>query len=187
MKQRCFGGTSCEGSYARYHDEEWGIPVFEDRKLFEMLILEGAQAGLSWQTVLSKREGYRRAFYHFEIKKVAEMKEGELEEILREGEVIRHRLKIFSVPHNAKVVLEIQKEFGSLSDFLWSYVGGQPIVSHFAELSEVPTSTPISTQLSKDLKKRGFKFFGPTIAYAFMQGVGMVDDHLKFCWKRGGE
>jgi DNA-3-methyladenine glycosylase I len=176
---RCFG--SGKPFYEEYHDREWGVPVREDRKLFEMLVLEGAQAGLSWETVLKRREGYRRAFWGFDVKRVAEMSDGELEEVLREGDVVRNRLKVFGVRRNARVFLEIQEEFGSFAKYVWGFVGGVPIVTRRKSLREVPATSAESDRLAKDLKRRGMTFVGTTIMYAFMQAVGLVDDHLEGC------
>jgi DNA-3-methyladenine glycosylase I len=167
--------------YEVYHDEEWGVPVYDDVKLFEMLILEGAQAGLSWETILKKRDGYRKAFKNFDYKLVVEMKDAELEALLSDPSIIRNKLKVFSVRTNALIFMQIQKEFGSFSNYLWSFVNGKPIVSSKATLAELPTTSPESDALSKDLKKRGMKFVGSTIIYSFMQAVGVVDDHLTDC------
>ncbi|MEQ9115902.1 MAG: DNA-3-methyladenine glycosylase I [Rickettsiales bacterium] len=180
---RCFGDKPGQEFYADYHDNEWGIPVHDDQKLFEMLILEGAQAGLSWETVLKKREGYRKAFHKFAPNKVANMSDKELEELRNNPEIIRNRLKIQSARQNAKVFLSIQEEFGSFDKYLWEFVGGKQIKSHWKNITEMPVSTKESDALSKDLKKRGMKFVGTTIIYAFMQAVGMVDDHLISCIK----
>lgn len=182
--KRCFGSKEGQEIYAKYHDEEWGVPVHDDKVLFEFLILEGAQAGLSWFTVLKRREGYRKAFKNFDPKKVSKMTDDELEKLRNNKEIIRHRLKIYAARNNAKVFLQIQKEFGSFNEFLWQYVAHKPIINAFASMSEVPTQTEISEKLSKELKKRGMKFVGPTIMYAYMQAVGMVDDHITSCWKR---
>lgn len=180
-KKRCFGNDPEKGFYAKYHDEEWGIPVHEDRHLFEMLVLEGAQAGLSWETVLKKREGYRQLFHNFEPQMVASMTDKELEEITNNSNVIRNRRKIFSARQNAIVFLSLQKEFGSFDAYVWKFVEGQPIVNHWKRLEEVPCHSTVSIALSKDLKKRGMTFVGPTIIYAFMQAVGLVNDHLVSC------
>lgn len=180
-KNRCFGSGAGKEFYAKYHDEEWGIPAYEDRHLFEMLILEGAQAGLSWETILKRREGYRKAFYNFEPKLVAKMSDEELENLRENPEIIRNRLKIYSARKNAMVFLEIQEEFGSFSKYLWGFVDHEPIVNNWSEFEEVPAQTEISDALSKDLKKRGMSFVGSTIMYAYMQAVGMVDDHLTSC------
>ncbi|AIE84012.1 DNA-3-methyladenine glycosylase i [Fimbriimonas ginsengisoli Gsoil 348] len=164
---------------ARYHDEEWGIPCHDDDRLFEMLSLEGAQAGLSWETVLKKREGYRQEYHGFRIARVAEMTPDDVERILQNPGVIRHRGKLESVVSNAKAVIEIQREYGSLSTYLWSFVGNAPIVNRESALA----STPESDAMSKALKKRGFKFVGSTIVYAFMQACGMADDHSPDCFR----
>lgn len=183
-KKRCFGGELGKEFYAEYHDNEWGIPVHEDRKLFEMLILEGAQAGLSWETVLKKREGYREAFKDWDVRAVAEMTDEELEELRSFEGIIRNRLKIYSARKNARVFLEIVEEFGSFDKYLWEYVDGEPIINNWKTFEEVPVTTTVSDALSKDLKKRGMSFVGSTIVYAYMQAVGLVDDHLADCWKR---
>lgn len=172
--------------YVRYHDEEWGVPVHDDRHLFEMLNLEGAQAGLSWSTILKKREGYRKAFANFDAVKVARFKEDKLERLMQDASIVRNRLKIRAVADNARAFLAVQKEFGSFDRYIWSFVGGKPVVNQFRTLKEVPAKTPISDAMSKDLKKRGFRFVGSTICYAFMQAVGMVDDHIADCWRRTG-
>lgn len=176
---RCFG----EGKelYAAYHDEEWGVPVHEDRQLFEMLILEGAQAGLSFETILKRREGYRKAFCQFDPVKVAMMSDEDLDALCNNPEIIRHSLKIYSARQNAKVFLSIQQEWGSFDRYVWSFVKDTPIQNEWHEFSQVPTKTPESEALSKDLKKRGMTFVGPTIMYAYMQAVGMVNDHLLGC------
>lgn len=181
-KKRCFGSAPGKEFYADYHDKEWGIPVYDDRHLFEMLILEGAQAGLSWETILKRREGYRKAFYHFDPVKVAKMTDDELETLLQNEGIIRNRLKVYATRRNASVFLQIQKEFGSFSNYLWNFVDAKPIVTRRKSLTDIPVTTPISDALSKDLKKRGMTFVGSTIMYAFMQAVGLVDDHLVECW-----
>jgi DNA-3-methyladenine glycosylase I len=180
LKNRCFGNES--ELYAAYHDQEWGKPSHDDRHLFEMLILEGAQAGLSWLTVLKKREGYRRVFYNFEPQKVALMSDKELENLLTSQEIIRNRLKIFSARKNALVFLQIQKEFGSFDRYLWAFVNEHPICTSRSFLKDIPNSTPESDALSKDLKKRGMTFVGTKIMYSYMQAVGLVNDHLTDCW-----
>jgi len=181
-KRRCFGGDGDENPlYAEYHDTQWGVPVHDDRLLFEMLILEGAQAGLSWETVLKKREGYRTAFHNFEPEKVAAMTDRELERLLANPAIIRNRLKVFSARKNARVFLEIQNEFGSFDVYVWQFVEGEPKQGNWKNLEEVPCSTPESDALSKDLKKRGMSFVGSTIMYAYMQAVGMVNDHPIDC------
>ncbi len=181
-KKRCFGSAPGKEFYAEYHDKEWGIPVHDDRQLFEMLILEGAQAGLSWETILKRREEYQKAFYHFDPVKVAKMTDDELNSLLENEGIIRNRLKIYATRQNAVVFLKIQKEFGSFSKYLWNFVDAKPIVLRRNSLKDIPTSTPISEAISKDLKKRRMTFVGSTIMYAFMQAVGLVDDHLADCW-----
>ncbi len=183
-KIRCFGDKPGQEAYAKYHDEEWGKPVYDDRTLFEFLILEGAQAGLSWYTILIRRDGYRKAFKDFDPLKVAGMSDYELEELRLDEGIIRNKLKIYSARTNAQVFLKIQEEFGSFSDYLWSYVDHKPIINHFESWDQVPVTTEISDALSKDLKKRGMKFVGSTIMYAYMQAVGLVDDHLETCFLR---
>lgn len=180
-KTRCFGNEN--QVYADYHDKEWGIPSHNDQHLFEMLILEGAQAGLSWETVLKKRQGYRKAFYNFDPIKVAAMSDIELDNLRTNPEIIRNRLKINAARTNAQVFLKIQKEFGSFDNYLWGFVNHKPLVNYWKQFAEVPTSTPLSNALSKDLKKRGMTFVGSTILYAFLQAVGIVNDHLIGCWK----
>ena len=186
--KRCFGDKKGQEDYAKYHDTEWGIPVHDDQKLFEFLILEGAQAGLSWYTILKRREGYRQAFYQFDPKKVSEMTDEELEALREDKGIIRNRLKIYAARKNAQVFLEIQEEFGSFDAYLWRFVGGKQRVNHYEEMHQIPVSTIESDKLSKDLKKRGMSFVGSTIIYAYMQAVGLVDDHLESCFiRRGGK
>lgn len=180
MRKRCFG--SHKDFYAEYHDREWGVPVHDDRRLFEMLILEGAQAGLSWETILKRREGYRKAFHRFDPAKVAEMSDKELNALLEDEGIIRNRLKIYAVRINALVFLNIQKEFGSFDRYLWNFVSGKPVVTRCSSLKDLPVKTPISDAISKDLKRRGMTFVGSTIIYAYMQAVGLVNDHLADCW-----
>lgn len=170
--------------YVAYHDNEWWVPVHDDRVLFEFLTLEWAQAGLSWITVLRKRENYRKHFHDWDIERISEMKDEELEKILLDPWVVRNRLKIYSVRKNALVVLQIQEEFGSLDNYLWSYVGHQVIVNHPKIMSDFMAESDISKKISKDLKKRGLSFVGSTIIYAFMQAVGMVDDHIDLCFRK---
>ncbi|NJL13090.1 MAG: DNA-3-methyladenine glycosylase I [Microscillaceae bacterium] len=169
--------------YQQYHDQEWGVPVREDRHLFEMLVLEGAQAGLNWITVLRKRENYRAALDNFEPSLVANYSEARLEALLQNPGLIRNKLKIKSLAQNAQAFLQIQERHGSFSDWLWPYCEGQPIQNNFAHLGEVPAKTALSDRLSKDLKKAGFNFVGSTICYAFMQAVGMVNDHTVDCFR----
>ncbi len=186
-KKRCFGSRPNQELYAQYHDEEWGIPVHDDRLLFEMLTLEGAQAGLSWETILKRREGYRQAFYRFDPVRVAEMKDEELEALCHNEGVIRNRLKIFSTRQNAQVFLAIQKEFGSFDQYVWGFVQGCPVQNGLKKFSEAVASSPQSNALSEDLKRRGMKFVGSTIMYAFMQAVGLVNDHAADCWLSCGK
>lgn len=181
-KIRCFGNKPNEAYYAEYHDREWGVPVHDDRKLFEFLVLEGAQAGLSWSTILKRRDGYRNAFHGFDPAKVANMTDEELALLLEDVSIIRNKLKILSARNNAIIFLEIQKEYGSFDAYLWKFVDNKPIVNYPKDFSEVAVTSEISDALSKDLRKRGMKFVGSTIMYAYMQAVGIVDDHLTDCW-----
>lgn len=181
-KNRCFG--THDPLYTEYHDHEWAIPIHEDRALFEMLILEGAQAGLSWITVLKKRENYRLYFYNFEPDHVSKMTDQELDLLCKNSGLIRNRNKIYSTRKNAQVFLLIQKEFGSFDHYIWKFVDHQPMINQWKTLKEIPAKTDISEAISKDLKKRGMSFVGPTIIYAFMQAIGMVDDHLISCFCR---
>ena len=167
----------------KYHDEEWGVPVHNDRKLFEFILLDAFQAGLSWSTILNKRENFRKAFDNFEAEKIANYKEQKIQELLQNASIIRNKLKIRSSVSNAQIFLEIQKEFGSFDSFIWQFVGGKPIVNKWKTVKEVPVSTPESDAMSKALKKYGFKFVGTTICYAFMQAAGMVNDHLTDCFR----
>ena len=187
MKIRCPWLKLNNPSYVEYHDKEWGRPVHSDQKLFEMLILEGAQAGLSWETVLNKRERYREVFTQFDPKKVARFKKEKVERILLDPGIIRNRLKVESTVSNAKAFLEVQKEFGSFDSYIWSFVNHKPIYTKFKNLKDFPAKTEISDQISKDLKKRGFKFVGSTIIYAFMQAIGMNQDHSRDCFLFGKE
>jgi len=182
-KHRCFGGQDGKKFYGEYHDQEWGVPVHDDRLLFENLILEGAQAGLSWETVLRKREGYRRAFHGFDVDRCAVMDEAELEALREEPGIIRNRLKIYSVRKNALVFLDMQKEFGSFDAWLWGHLDGPPPVNRPRDFSDMATTSTVSDTISKSLKKRGMSFVGSTIIYAYMQAIGMTDDHLAGCWK----
>lgn len=184
-KIRCFGGKPGQEFYADYHDYEWGVPSHDDQHLFEMLILEGAQAGLSWETVLKKREGYRKAFHNFDPAKVAVMSDDELESLRHNPEIIRNRLKIYAVRQNAQTYLRIQQEFGSFDRYLWEYVNGKPIINHWKQFEDVPSRTPLSDALSKDLKRRGMTFVGSTIIYAYLQAIGVVNDHKTTCWRYG--
>jgi DNA-3-methyladenine glycosylase I len=169
--------------YIAYHDKEWGVPSYDDRLLFEFLILEGAQAGLSWLTILKRRENYRTCFDHFDAVKIARYDEKKSAELLSNPGIIRNKLKIHSVIENAKAYLNIKEERGSFSDYIWQFVNGKPIKNHWKNRKQVPASTIISDKMSKDLKKRGFKFVGSTICYAYMQAVGMVNDHIVDCFR----
>jgi len=182
MKKRC---TWCGSDplYVKYHDEEWGVPVHDDQKLFEMLILEGAQAGLSWITVLKKRENYRKAFNNFDAVKISKYSDKKVAKLLENPGIIRNRLKVNSTVSNAKAYLKIREEFGNFDKYIWQFVDHRPIVNKFKKLSEIPAKTEISDAMSKDLKKRGFKFVGSTICYAFMQATGMVNDHTIDCYR----
>jgi len=180
---RCGWATS-DPVYIAYHDEEWGVPVHDDRRLFEMLILEGAQAGLSWITILKRREGYRRAFHGFDPQRIARYKEKDVARLLADPGIIRNRAKVEAAIKNARATLEVIAETGSLDRFLWQLVGGKPKVNRWRTLKEIPAETPESKAMSKELKRRGFGFVGSTICYAFMQAVGMVDDHVLTCFRR---
>jgi len=170
-------------AYVRYHDEEWGVPVHDDRRQFEFLVLEGAQAGLSWATILNKRAGYREAFADFEIERVARFDRRKVERLMLFPGIVRNRLKIEAAISNARAVLRLQDELGSLDRHLWSFVGGRPIVNRWQEMKQVPATSPESDALSKDLRKRGFRFVGSTIIYAHMQATGMVNDHVQGCFR----
>ncbi len=169
--------------YLRYHDQEWGVPLHEDDRLFEMLALEGAQAGLSWLTILRKRENYRAAFDGFDCSKVAQYDERKIQELLANPGIVRNGLKVRAAVQNARAVLAIQKEWGSFDSFVWRFVGGQPKQNHFRRQEDLPAKTPASESMSKELKKRGCQFVGPTVCYAFMQAVGMVNDHIVTCYR----
>ncbi len=182
-KARCAWVPDDKPDYVRYHDGEWGVPVHDDRTLFEMLILEGAQAGLSWYAVLSRREGYRRAFKNFDPRKVSRMTDAQLESVLAAGNIIRNRLKVYSVRRNARVFLAIQQEFGSFDAYAWGFVGGKPRVNRPRTTKDIRPTSKESDAFSKDLKKRGLSFVGSTIIYAYMQAVGMVNDHTTDCFR----
>tara|TARA_B100000508_G_scaffold117020_1_gene96557 strand:+ start:123 stop:695 length:573 start_codon:yes stop_codon:yes gene_type:complete len=182
-KKRCRWASDAGELDQIYHDTEWGVPLHDDQMLFEFLCLEGAQAGLSWSTILKKREGYRKAFYNFDAKKVAKISEAKVEKLLQNPEIIRNRLKVNAFIKNAKVLLSIQKEFGSFDSYIWSFVGGKPIQNKWKKQGDVPSVTSIAETMSKDLKKRGSSFVGPTICYAFMQATGMVNDHTTDCFR----
>jgi len=180
-KQRCdwANGSELEKDY---HDKEWGVPIHDDRLLFEMLILEGAQAGLSWSTILKKRQGYKKAFDNFDVKKVARYTQKRIDKLLNNPDIIRNKLKVNAAVENAKRFIEVQKEYKRFDAYIWSFVDGKPIVNCWKSMKQVPASTVESEAMSKALKKRGFKFVGPTICYAFMQSIGMVNDHLTSCF-----
>ena len=180
---RCKWAEGQSLDYIRYHDEEWGVPVFDDRTQFEFLVLEGAQAGLSWSTILNKREGYRKAFADFDAVKVARFTDKRIKKLLQDPSIVRNRLKVQSTVTNAKAFLKVQKEFGSFSEYVWGFVDGQPIQNRYRNDSDIPATSPESDALSKDLKKRGFKFVGSTIIYAHMQATGMVNDHVTRCFR----
>lgn len=171
--------------YQQYHDNEWGVPLHDEHTLFEFLTLEGAQAGLSWITVLKKRERYRQVFANFDPVKVASFSPQEINQLLLDPGIIRNRLKVESTVSNAKAFLKVQKEYGSFASYLWGFVEGKPLINHFSSMQEVPAQTVLSAAISKDLKKRGFRFVGPTIIYAMMQAIGMVNDHLVSCARHG--
>lgn len=183
IKIRC---AWCEKDdlYRKYHDEEWGVPVYEDLKLFEFLLLETFQAGLSWYTILSKRENFRKAFDDFDYKKIAQYPEEKIQELMLDAGIIRNQLKIRSAVTNAQSFLKVQDEFGSFSKYIWGFVNHKPIDNKLRDLSQAQATTPLSDEISKDLKKRGFKFVGSTVVYAHMQATGMVNDHVENCWTR---
>ncbi len=181
-KKRC-EWSSVDDSMIQYHDEEWGVPVHDDRKLFEFLVLEGAQAGLSWLTILKRRDAYRRAFDNFDFSRVAKYNEEKIEVLLKDNGIIRNRLKIESAVTNASALIRVRKEFGSFDKYIWQFVDGKPINNGWISLKQIPTKTDISDKMSKDLMKRGFKFVGSTICYSHMQATGMVNDHLTSCFR----
>lgn len=182
MKQRCDWAKG-DPLLMEYHDHQWGVPVHDDRKLFEMLILEGVQAGLSWLTVLKRRDNYREAFDHFDPVKIANYDEKKIAALLQDASIIRNKLKVNAAVTNARCFLKVQEEYGTFSDYIWQFVGGKPIINHWKDRDEVPVTTPESDQMSKDLKKKGFKFVGSTICYAYMQATGMVNDHTVDCFR----
>ena len=182
MVKRC-SWCGDDDLYVRYHDEEWGVPLRDDRALFEFLVLEGAQAGLAWITVLRKREGYRAAFDNFEPGKVARYSDRRLNQLLENPRIIRNRLKVFSARQNARAFLAVQEEWGSFADYIWHFVDGKPVQNRWRRMADVPATTPLSDRISKDLKGRGFTFVGTTIVYAHMQATGMVNDHLVDCFR----
>ena len=182
MRTRCRWAES-SANEKDYHDKEWGVPVHNDRLLFEFLILEGAQAGLSWSTILNKRDNYRAAFDNFDVKKVAEYNQQKVDELLSNSGIVRNRLKINSAISHAKAFIDIQNEYGSFSKFIWSFVGEKPLLNSWRNCDEVPVNTEVSDKMAKELKKRGFKFVGTTICYSFMQATGMVNDHVIDCFR----
>jgi DNA-3-methyladenine glycosylase I len=181
---RCEWAAGTDELMLAHHDEEWGTPSHDDVHLFELLTLEGAQAGLSWSTILRKREGYRRAFAGFDPAAVAGFGAADIERLLADPEIVRNRLKVESTVNNAARVLEAQAEHGSFAAYLWGFVGGEPVVNGWRAMAEIPAETPLSKEISKDLKRRGFRFIGPTVVYAFMQSAGLVDDHTVDCFRR---
>jgi len=183
---RCHWAAAADALMCAYHDTEWGVPLHDDRGLFEFLCLEGAQAGLSWRTVLAKRAHYRKLFHDFEIARVAAMSDRELEKVLLDPGIIRNRLKVYSTRDNARAAQAAIAEFGSLDGYLWSFVDGRTVVNRWREPAEVPASTPLSDHMSKALKRRGFRFVGSTICYSLMQATGMIDDHLVGCFRHCG-
>jgi len=182
-KVRCPWVENTFSDYVKYHDEEWGVPVHDDRVHFEFITLEGAQAGLSWSTILKKREGYQRLFEAFDPQNVARFSKDKVAKLAVNSAIVRHRKKVESVVSNAQAFLQIQKEFGSFDAYIWNYVDGKPIVNHFEKIEDVPAKTELSGEIAKDLKKRGFKFVGSTIIYAYMQACGLVNDHLTSCFR----
>ena len=183
MKTRC-AWCGEDPLYVAYHDKEWGIPTRDDRSLFEFIILEGAQAGLAWITVLRKREGYRALFDNFDAQKIARYSDKKLDKILLDARIIRNRLKVYGARKNAIAFLQVQKEFGSFANYIWAFVDGRPIQNKWKSLADLPATTPISDAISKDMKKRGFTFVGSTIMYAYMQACGMVNDHTTKCFRK---
>ena len=183
MMTRCAWAANGDDAMQAYHDTEWGVPQHDDRALFELLILEGAQAGLSWRTILSRRQAYRDAFHGFDIARVAGMRDADLEQLLVSSGIIRNRQKVFSARANARAALRACETHGSLDAFLWRFVDGTPVVNRWTDSSQVPATTPLSDRMSKDLRKAGFSFVGSTICYSFMQATGMVNDHLTGCFR----
>lgn len=183
MKKRCLWCQNTFEQYVNYHDEEWGVPVHDDQTHFEFLTLESAQAGLSWSTILKKREGYRKAFSNFEVQKVAPFSEKKIQELLNNAAIVRNELKIRSAVNNARQFIEIRKAFGSFDNYIWSFVDGKPIQNHWKNQEDIPATTPLSDRFSKDLKQRGFKFVGSTTMYAHLQACGLVNDHLVSCFR----
>jgi DNA-3-methyladenine glycosylase I len=187
MPERCAWVPESDPAYVAYHDEEWGVPERDDRALYELLTLEGAQAGLSWSTILHKREGYRRAFAGFDPAKVARFDSRKEAKLLDDPGIVRNRLKVSSTIENAKRVLETQEEFGSFAVLLWGFVDGEPLVGGWKSVDQIPPETPESKAMSKELKRRGFRFVGPTVCYALMQAAGLVDDHVVSCFRFGAD
>lgn len=181
--KRCAWAENSSLEYIEYHDKEWGVPVYDDKVQFEFLVLEGAQAGLSWSTILNKRAGYRKLFADFDVQKVARFTPRRVEKMLQDPAIVRNRLKVESAVSNARAFIKVQKEFGSFSDYIWGFVDGKPIQNRFRKDSDVPATSPESDLLSKDLKKRGFRFVGSTIMYAHMQATGLVNDHVTSCFR----
>ena len=181
--RRCGWAPLEDPAYLAYHDEEWGVPLHDDARLFEMLTLEGAQAGLSWSTILHKREGYRLAFLGFDPAKVARFDARKIDRLMQDASIVRNRLKIESAVANARATLAVRDELGSLDTYLWGLVGGAPILNRWRTLADIPAETAMSREMSKDLKRRGFRFVGPTVCYAFMQATGMVNDHITTCFR----
>jgi DNA-3-methyladenine glycosylase I len=185
MPTRCSWADEGDPLMLAYHDEEWGVPSRDEAHLFEMLSLEGAQAGLSWRTILAKREGYRRAFAGFDAARVARFDERRIERLLHDPSIVRNRAKVTSVVNNAARIREVRRELGSFTEHLWSFVGGEPIVNRWRSLGQLPAETTESRAMSKDLKRRGFRFVGPTVCYSLMQAIGMVNDHIVGCFRYG--
>ncbi|TYP91933.1 DNA-3-methyladenine glycosylase I [Fodinibius salinus] len=183
MPDRCDWCENTFDQYVRYHDEEWGVPVHDDRVLFEFLILETAQAGLSWSTILKKREGYRKAFAEFDVEKVVKFDAEKIQQLLNNPDIVRNERKVRSAISNAKCFIEVQNEFDSFDQYLWSFVDGNPVQNEWNNMDQVPATTKLSDKLSKDLKNRGFSFIGSTTIYAYMQSVGLVNDHLTSCFR----
>lgn len=183
MKNRCAWCQNTFEQYVRYHDEEWGVPVHDDQTHFEFLMLESAQAGLSWSTILKKREGYRNAFANFQVREVARFDENKIQELLNNSAIVRNELKIRSAVNNARQFIEVQKAFSSFDNYIWSFVDGEPIQNHWEDHGDIPATTPLSDRFSKDLKQRGFKFVGSTTMYAHFQACGLVNDHLVSCFR----
>ncbi|WP_105258531.1 DNA-3-methyladenine glycosylase I [Pseudoalteromonas sp. T1lg88] len=182
MCKRCPWLDTTKPDYVAYHDNEWGVPVYDDKTMFEFLVLESAQAGLSWYTILKKREGYRRLFADFDVIKVSKFTPEDVERLMQDSSIIRNRLKIEAAINNAKCFIEIQKEFGSFCNFIWGYVNNQPIVNSINDISDYVATSPISDKLAKDMKKRGFKFLGSTTLYSHLQATGLINDHLNNCF-----